>query len=252
MKENQIVVNPEYKDIERWVRSLPDTFCNSGELIHKGRNEVRVFRLLDGERVAVKRYRRPLWFQRIDYTCLRSSKAQRAYKYGLRLLEYGIPTPKPIAFIDMYKCGLVDCSFFISSYSPDKDCNVLHDTRDELMSQRLASLFVQMHERRFLHGDSNISNFLFHENSDASGDYNVYTIDINRSRFMDRELTRKECLDNIVPLTHQLDVLRMVVGYYAKARNWNVDETVDYVLTQRKKFEARRRAIKRWKSYLSL
>lgn len=250
MKDRLITFHPQYKSIEPWLTSLPETFDHTGEVVHKGRNEVRVFALPDGKKVAVKRYKKPMWFQCIDYTWFRPSKAKRAFLYGTRLLEMNIPTPQPVAYIEMYRCGFFSHAYFVSGYSPDSDCNILHDTKDEGMAQKLADFFILMHSNRFLHGDSNISNFLYHKNNADGTDYDIYTIDTNRSTFLDRDPSQSECLDNIMLLTHHLDVLEMVVSKYAERRGWDVKASVDYALAKRTHFEERKKVKKRWKSYL--
>ena len=62
-----IEINPRYSHFDSFVRQLPATFDQSGELIYDSRNKVRLF-TVNGQFIVVKRYKVPLLHQRIDYT----------------------------------------------------------------------------------------------------------------------------------------------------------------------------------------
>jgi len=73
----------------------------------------------DGTLVNAKRYCLPHLLNRLVYsTGLRKPKGLRAFTYPTRLLERGIETPEPIAYIEQRRCGLLGLSYFVSVQSP--------------------------------------------------------------------------------------------------------------------------------------
>ena len=96
LKKNQmnITINPKYEYLSPFIQSLPTVFETTGTMLHDKRNVVKQFDI-EGRAIVVKRYKVPLFFQRIDYTFCRPSKAKRAYLFALRLIELGIQTPDP-------------------------------------------------------------------------------------------------------------------------------------------------------------
>ena len=67
------IINPKYASLAKFVNELPQRFDKEGMLIYDSRNQVRVFKV-DGEKIVVKRFHRPLFTQRFDYTFVRPSK----------------------------------------------------------------------------------------------------------------------------------------------------------------------------------
>ena len=160
-------------------------FDREGVLIYDSRNQVRVFKV-DGEKIVVKRYHRSLFHQRIDYTFRSPSEAKRAYTYALKLLELQINTPEPIACIEGYHWGLYKEGFFVSAFCGDPDARILREEWEEHddLFNALAHFLVDMHEKGFMHGDTNLSNFLYRKDEKSPTGYCITTIDINRSRFV--------------------------------------------------------------------
>jgi tRNA pseudouridine(55) synthase len=81
MSNYKFVVNPAYGQFAGFVESLPHCFETEGEVVYTGRNVVKLFEI-GGQKLVVKVYKRPLLYQRIDYTFIRKSKARRAYDYA--------------------------------------------------------------------------------------------------------------------------------------------------------------------------
>lgn len=234
---DKVVVNPQYERMETFVRSIPVVFQSGGRLIYDKRNQVRLFDV-DGATVAVKRFRIPYLHQRIDYTFIRPSKARRAYEYAVRLVELGISTPDPIAYIETHKYGLFYQGYFVSACCDDPDTRFLrsdYEEHDDLIDA-IARFIVKMHEDGFIHGDANLSNFLYHKDGD---NYHITTIDINRSHFRANP-SKKACLKSLVRLTHVRPLMRKIVGRYAELRGWDVNRSVGYVEYRLTKFEHRK------------
>ena len=94
-----------------------------------------------------------------------------------------------------------------------------------------------MHSRGVLHGDLNLSNFLYRTADDG---YHFTMIDINRSHFTDGWPTDSQCLDNLVRLTHRRDLYEYLVKSYARQRGWDEETTAASALRLLEKFEHRR------------
>lgn len=236
MSKPTIIINHKYledKFLQELIRDLPEVFATGkGELIYDGRNKLRRFLLPSGFVVIVKAYKHPNAFQRICYSTFWKNKAVKSFIYAEKLLKMNIDTPSPIAAITYRNnIGLVDNYYFVSTENTNPDCLILRDGHIENpqpLINALASFLIHLHELGFLHGDTNLSNFLYEDR--GNGNYHFTVIDINRSRFLDRPTTKEEALKNISRLTHKRELLHDLVSAYAKQRGWNIEETVHKVL----------------------
>ena len=230
-------INPEYSHLEETLRDLPNVFTSMGRLIYDGRNQVRAIQA-EGMEMVVKKFKRPMLHQRIDYTFIRPSKARRAYTYGLRMLQLGIATPTPIACIETYCHGLYTDGYLVTLYCPDPDMSILrteHDVNPHLTAA-LMHFIVSMHLKGCLHGDTNLTNFLYHPDPSLPTGYAISTIDINRSHFIPHP-TPHQCLHSLMRLTHQRPLLTNLVSQYAMLRGWDTEASVKTVIQCLDRFE---------------
>ena len=234
------IINPAFESMTHWVKELPAKFDEEGILIYNARNEVRVFKV-NGEKYAAKRFHRAPFHQRFDYTFRRPSKAKRAYEYGLKLLEMGIDTPTPIACIEEYSFGLYRRGFAVFTYCNDPDARLLRDEWEQHLDliNAIAHFLVKMHEKGFLHGDTNLSNFLYREDKKDPTGYHITTIDVNRSKFVENP-SKEDCIKNLMRLTHVRPLLQKMVSRYAEIRGWDVEWANNFVIQKLEAFEKRR------------
>ena len=94
----------DIKDIIEGNYVAKKVFCHN-------RNVVEMVNL-QGSPFVVKRYKEPNWLNRVVYTWLRKSKARRAYEYALRLLDEGVETPAPVAYIEIKRGRLFSVGIF--------------------------------------------------------------------------------------------------------------------------------------------
>ena len=113
----KIVLNPEYKFLQQFVQDLPTRFASEGKVIQDKRNTIKVFEYKELE-INVKRYRVPIFINRIAYTFFRKSKACRAYNNAFEVIKRGFETPESIAYIEEFKGGLLHYSYYISLQCP--------------------------------------------------------------------------------------------------------------------------------------
>lgn len=246
MSNYKFIVNPEYRLYAGFVESLPRRFDTDGETVYEGRNMVKIF-VEKGQKLVVKRYKRPMLHQRIDYTFIRKSKARRAYDYGLRFLECGIDTPEPVACVEEHKFGLFRTGYFVSTYCGDPDLRILREEPKDDLIEAFAHLVMAMHEKGILHGDLNLSNILYREDWAELCGYHFTVIDTNRSRFVGVP-TKHQCLHNMVRISHNRELNERIVGRYAELRGWDKAECIASVEKMLDAFEKRRLVKRKIKS----
>lgn len=90
---NNIIINPQYKQLEHFITSIPDIFIIQGNIVQNGRNLIKTFVTPDGTVLNVKRYHKPHGINAIVYsTGLRKSKGLRAYKHAKIITDRGFET----------------------------------------------------------------------------------------------------------------------------------------------------------------
>lgn len=235
----KIVVAEKYQSMGDQLNALPHpTAEDAGEVVYQKRNEVRRV-VVDGKPLMVKRYKRPNMLQRFVYTFFRPSKAERAYRFAAMFRERGIETPHEVAYMEERRSGLFADSWFVSEEATGTESHLLlrevqefsHELADAVMAQ-----VVMMHSKGILHGDLNLSNFLCTPTNEG---YRFSMIDTNRSRFCQGWPSRRQCVKNLVRLTHRRDLFEYLVSSYARQRGWDEQQTVSEALRELHRFEHR-------------
>ena len=235
----KIVVAEKYQSMGDQLKALPyPTAEDAGEVVYQKRNEVRRV-VVDGKPLMVKRYKRPNMLQRFVYTFFRPSKAERAYRFAAMFRERGIETPHEVAYMEERRNGLFADSWFVSEEATGTESHLLlrevqefsHELADAVMAQ-----VVMMHSKGILHGDLNLSNFLCTPTNEG---YRFSLIDTNRSRFCQGWPSRRQCVKNLVRLTHRRDLFEYLVSSYARQRGWDEQQTVSEALRELHRFEHR-------------
>lgn len=245
-----IIINPRYEVLHPFVECLPDVFDQQGQTLHSGRNQVKLFETTNGGAWVVKRYKRPHLLQRLVYRWFRSSKAERAYRFALRLADMDIYTPVPLAYLEEKGVLLFGDSYFVAALCTDAPLYpvlVQAPRFDRELAARLAAFLVEMHAKGFLHGDLNLTNVLYRPLPDGHTRFSV--IDTNRSCFKEHP-SRACCLHNLVRLTHRRELLEFVVREYARLRGWSPEQawqTVEAGLQALERKEERKRKWRRRK-----
>lgn len=216
----KIVINPEYAFLAAFIEKLPHEDLVGGEMIRDQRNTIQKI-TVEGVTLVIKRYKTPNSLNRFAYAHIRKSKARRAYEYALRLLQLGIGTAKPVAYIEVSEKGLFQTGYFISEYL---DYPLLESigayeesTRDAVLKD-FARFTVGLHQKGVVHKDYNLGNIFFFT-EDGNAHYQFALIDINRMRF--RRPGRGGCRNNLAVMGLPLPCLTLVAEEYAKIRGWN-------------------------------
>jgi len=234
----KVVINPHLMQFSDFIRSVPCQFEKGGAIIYKSRNEIRVFDV-NGSALNVKRFKTPFLFNRLIYTFLRPSKAQRSFQYAIKLKELDIETPQPVAYILLKRGGLLCDSYYISRQA-DYSRNMYEfgkggvEGRVHILNS-FAGFTADIHTKGVLHKDYSPGNILFKE---ENGAVKFCLVDINRMRFGNVSVL-KGCL-NFVRLWGQKPFFEIVVRKYANLRGVDPEACLKSTLRARKKF---------WKRY---
>lgn len=235
------VIDSSFQHLASYISQIPAMIeRGEGETVYDKRNRVVRFRH-EGLTLMAKRFKRVNPVQQVVYTFFRKSKAQRAYLFANEFLRRDIATPQRVAYMEQRRWGLFSTGYFVSLEAQGTESHLLlrevedfsHALADALMAQ-----VVLMHSKGILHGDLNLSNFLY--TATAEGEYHFTIIDINRSHFCDSWPTDEQCLQNLVRLTHRRDLYEYLVRSYARQRGWDADQTTAKALHLLDRFEHRK------------
>lgn len=218
----KIVINPAYKVLSSFIANIPTLFERKGELVYTARNQLKHYSV-EGYDVIVKRYKTPHLINRIAYTFFRPSKAKRAYEYALKLLQLGVDSPAPIAYIEQHKGGLLTHGYFISIY--EKDYSVIRDLmdgtqKDEALLKELSIYIANLHDKGILHLDMSPGNILYKK---VGNRFHFTLIDINRMQFLP-SISSEKRYKSFKRISENEDILTKMAKVYAAAAN--LDETV--------------------------
>ena len=226
-KNRKIFINPQYKELSKFIKSLPETFCEIGEVLRNIRNEIRLIKT-EGYNLVVKSYQVPNIVNKIAYCGLRKSKAERAYEYAKLLLSKGIGSPVPIAYITEKKKGLFHKSYFVSLLSecPYNYYDLFESVfdREKEILESIAGTTAKMHENNFFHQDYTGGNILF---DDKKSVIPIELIDLNRMSF--RKINLEAGCKNFSKLRATEEMLEIMAKAYAKTRGYNEEQCVSLI-----------------------
>ena len=231
-------LNPSYARLAPFVEQLPQRFAHEGRVIYKARNEIRVFQEESDLPINAKRFKVPIWINRLIYTFFRKSKAQRAYEYAFELERRGFPTADLIAYLLFYRGGLLHESYFISkqlSACPIYNWIQLSASEAERHYRALGRYVGQLHQAGIYHADLSPGNILFEW---IDGQARFYLIDINRMRF-GKISFRKGCA-NLARIWGNKQSFTWMAESYAEQCGLDVAETERWVQIYQTRF---------WKQY---
>lgn len=219
-----IVINPSYSRLRSFIENIPDKFDKEGILVYEARNQLKKYEV-EGYNVIVKRYKKPHFINQVAYSFVRPSKAKRAYDYALKLLELGLDTPAPIAYIEASKGGLLNRGYFISIYEKEyTDIRELMfgNQKDAVLLTELAKYIAQIHTKGVLHLDMSPGNILYKKVGDT---YYFTLIDINRMQFLPTVSTEKR-YSSFKRISSNEEVLTELAKAYAAAAHLDQAESI--------------------------
>lgn len=235
MTKIKLVVNEEYGALRKFIEGLPMSFLQSGEVVYSARNLIKTFDV-DGLKLNVKSFKKPIFINQVAYATCRKSKARRSYEYAFRLKENGFHTPDPIAYMELTNCYLLKYSLYISIHEEfDGIMRELYhgqlEGREELLRQ-FAQYTADLHEKHILHIDYSSGNILYKKEDDK---FVFYLVDLNRMTFGRKIGLNKACY-NFRRLWGNDEMISFIVREYAKARGFDEAQCLRKTFEYRKKF----------------
>ena len=234
-----MLLNNKYEHLREWLGRLPEQFEQLGEVSYDKRNQLRVIEAPDGTLVNVKRFCKTHLLNRVVYSSgIRQPKGLRAFLYPTRLLERGIDTPEPIAYIEQRHCGLLGLSYFVSVQSPLK--HTLYEFGDaregtyEEMAEALGRFTATMHDCEVLHLDYSPGNILWDKDDEG---YHFAVVDINRMRF--GKVNVEDGCAALRRLWGPKRFIELIARHYARARGFDEDEAIRLTMEARTAFWTR-------------
>ncbi|MBQ7509696.1 MAG: serine/threonine protein kinase [Prevotella sp.] len=217
----KLIVSPEYQSLSEWLAQVPRLFDdNQGELLYKGRNQIRLFVVGDKKKVVVKRYKRHDIIKTLAYTFFRKNKARRSYENAVSLTQRGFHTPQAVAYMECTTAGLMTQVYYVCAYTdsePIRPRLIEQEPFDEALAVAYARYVARLHEAGVLHRDLNPTNVLFrHEH----GGYDFELIDINRMQFFDSPVPKAACMENLTLFYWLTPAYRFILNEYARQRGW--------------------------------
>ncbi|MNQ28640.1 hypothetical protein D3C85_419340 [compost metagenome] len=193
-------------------------FNTSGELFGNGdRNIIKLFDL-DGKKINIKSFKIPNLINKIAYRYFRKSKARRSYEYATILLEKGIGTPQPIAFLENFNfVGLRDSYYASEHLVTDLTYRELveipnYPDHDNILRQFTRFSF-DLHEKGIEFLDHSPGNTLIKKKED--GNYEFFLVDLNRMEFH-QSMTFEMRMKNLCRLTPIKEMVAVMSNEYAK------------------------------------
>ncbi len=199
-------------------------FSQNNNTIHKARNEIKILTHAN-QKVVVKAFRVPHLLNRIIYTFFRASKAKKSYDNSLKISQF---VPQAIGYIEFYKWGLLEKSYFISEHF-NYDFTIREPLLDANFPQKkeifkaFALFTFQLHQNSILHQDYSPGNILIKKTENG---FIFKIVDINRMKF--KLLSLDERLKNFAKLWAKEEDLKIIIKAYA-----HISKHDEYYCTQK-------------------
>ena len=246
MQTQTYTLSNDFTELRDFILTLPGNFNSVGTVIQDNRNVIKSIVTPQGM-VVVKKFSGMYFFNRLAYSLFRKSKAARSYLYSLLLNEKGISTPPPIAWLDCYKFGLLNESYFVSLHKSDKtlrEMTEVNGTFKNYLYKPLASFALTLHQLGIYHDDFSSGNILIRETEDG---YDFSMVDLNRIKF--QKVTFEQGLQNLAKLALTDDEFNMLVGEYARIQNQSPEKSRKLFWSYKRRSSFLRKIRKRFRKY---
>lgn len=211
-------VNPIFENSKESILDQIKTFNSSGTLFGNGdRNRIKLFDL-NGKTVNIKSFKVPNIVNKIAYKYFRKSKAKRSFEFATILLEKGIGTPQPIAFLENFTpIGLKDSYYASEHLVTELTYRELveiptYPDHDNILRQFVKFTF-DLHEKGVEFLDHSPGNTLIKKVDESK--YDFFLVDLNRMNFYDT-MSFEQRMNNFSRLTPQKGMIAIMSNEYSK------------------------------------
>ena len=228
---NNFKINSNFNSIKELILEHILQFNSSGKYFVQGqRNAIKLFEI-DDITLNIKSFKKPNLINKIVYRYFRKSKARRSFEYASKLMDLGIGTPNPIAYLDNFDFIGLNDSYYVCEHLEDVfEFRALVQNEDFNKRESIIRQFVkfsyQMHQKGVEFLDHSPGNTLIKDNND--GTYSFYLVDLNRMKFHE-SIDFQTRMKNLSHLTPQKDMIVIMANEYAKLsgeKEQNVFETL--------------------------
>lgn len=212
------IISPSVKPIENSVLLSISEFKTKGKLFGDGkRNVIKLFEL-EGMTMNIKSFKIPNLINKIAYRYFRKSKARRSFEYAMLLLEKGIGTPQPIAYLEKYDwIGLKDSYYASEHLQCDLTFRELLESADypdhENILRQFTRFSYSLHQKGIEFKDHSPGNTLIKKKS--GGQYDFFLVDLNRMNFHEK-MSFELRMKNLCRLTPVKEMVVVMSNEYAK------------------------------------
>ena len=219
-----ITIHPKFEFLKDYIENIPLTFESLPHVLYRDRNVIKTDEV-SKVKLVIKSYGRIYLTNRIRYSFFHPSKAERAYKNGLRLLVEGFLTPEPVAFIECFKGRLLRESYFITLHSDFTPlASIISDGPDALIKD-LVGFAHQLHRHGIYHMDFSMGNVLCKKQNDH---FQFSLVDNNRMEF--RKFNYSKGLKTFKRLGLNNAQLTDVAKEYSRLEKKNENRTIQQIL----------------------
>lgn len=233
-------INPKYEFLREDILSIPGRFEKEGKVIYDCRNVIKVMSL-GTLQINVKSFKPPHVLNRYVYAWVRKSKAERSYEAALRLLDKGILTPDPIAYIVFREKMSITRSYYISIQQEyDFVLKEMLEQRPPDMTElfrRYVRYVYELQRKDVFFVDLNVGNTLICRNG---GDPLFYLVDLNRTKF--KQVSHREGMANFCRIDLWKPDLEFLIGEYCSITG----ERPEVMAAVIEKYKRRRLAAKKF------
>jgi hypothetical protein len=251
-------INQKFKINQDLIKSYLLNFSFKGKPFGDGqRNIIKLFDL-EGKTMNVKSFKIPNLINKIAYKYFRKSKARRSFEYATLLLEKGIGTPEPIAYLENYNwIGLKD-SYYASEH---QQCDLTYRELVEIPNfpdnenilRQFTKFSFNLHQKGIEFLDHSPGNTLIKKAVD--GNYDFFLVDLNRMNFHN-QMDFDQRMKNLSRLTPKKEMIAIMSNEYAKWYSAKTETEIFekmwfYTVDFQDKFQRKQRLkkkIKFWKS----
>ena len=228
---NNFKINSNFNSIKELILEHILQFNSSGKYFVQGqRNAIKLFEI-DDITLNIKSFKKPNLINKIVYRYFRKSKARRSFEYASKLMDLGIGTPKPIAYLENFDFIGLNDSYYVCEHLEDVfEFRALVQNEDFNKRESIIRQFVkfsyQMHQKGVEFLDHSPGNTLIKDNND--GTYSFYLVDLNRMKFHE-SIDFQTRMKNLSHLTPQKEMIVIMANEYAKLsgeKEQNVFETL--------------------------
>ncbi|WP_343617838.1 Kdo domain containing protein [Flavobacterium sp.] len=211
-------VNPIFEASTALILDKIKTFNTSGTLFGNGdRNKIKLFSI-DDKTINIKSFKIPNLINKVAYRYFRKSKAKRSFEFATILLEKGIGTPQPIAFLENFNLiGLKDSYYASEHLITELTYRELVEIPDYQDHDNILRQFVKftfdLHEKGVEFLDHSPGNTLIKKIDNSK--YEFFLVDLNRMNFHDA-MSFEQRMNNFSRLTPKKEMIEVMSNEYSK------------------------------------